>query len=189
MKETEAGAVKLEGGKEILESVDRILSEAFPSSGIWTHPSVDSQIAPMPSGPGRKPKQKNCSKMPTVVKGRLFRHRPRKIPAHLPTGRPLTRHPDNRHRCRSVRARTGTRDTRHARHQQRILSAVSATAMRTLNRNDVRCIRQLHPRRQGGRLPRAKRSSTDGRIKKSRGAVALRGTIPCSGSAACVTFL
>ena len=33
MKETEAGAVKLEGGKEILESVDRILSAGIPVMG------------------------------------------------------------------------------------------------------------------------------------------------------------
>lgn len=33
MKETEAGAVKLEGGKEILESVDRILSAGIPIMG------------------------------------------------------------------------------------------------------------------------------------------------------------
>lgn len=33
MKETEAGAVKIEGGKEILESVDRILSAGIPVMG------------------------------------------------------------------------------------------------------------------------------------------------------------
>ena len=33
MKETEAGAVKLEGGREILESVDRILSAGIPVMG------------------------------------------------------------------------------------------------------------------------------------------------------------
>ena len=35
MKETEADAVKIEGGEEILESVNRILRPEYPSWGTW----------------------------------------------------------------------------------------------------------------------------------------------------------
>ena len=156
MKETEAGAVKLEGGKEILESVDRILSAGIPVMGhLGLTPQSIHKYGTYAVRAKEEPKQKNCSKMPTCWKRpAVYGIVLEKIPAHLAGQvRPRTRHPDNRHRCRSVRGRTGTRDTRHARHQQRILSAVSATLCEP-DRNDVRCIRQLHPRRQGGRLPR-----------------------------------
>ena len=95
MKETEAGAVKLEGGKEILESVDRILSAGIPVMGhLGLTPQSIHNTAPMPSGPRRKPKQKSCSKMPTCWKrpavsassSKRYRHIwPDRSPANSPS--------------------------------------------------------------------------------------------------------
>ncbi len=66
MKETEAGAVKLEGGKEILESVDRILS-----GGIWaSRRSRSTNTGPTTCGPKRRPKRRNSSRTPTCWKRR-----------------------------------------------------------------------------------------------------------------------
>ena len=71
MKEAEADAVKLEGGEEILESVQRILCAGIPVMGhLGLNPFTNTE--PMPFGPRNRPRPTSssatliCSRKPAV---------------------------------------------------------------------------------------------------------------------------
>ena len=65
MKETAADAIKLEGGEEILESIQRILSAGIPVMGhLGLTPRASINSGPMPSAPKKKRKRKNWFTMP-----------------------------------------------------------------------------------------------------------------------------
>lgn len=69
MKESGAEAVKMEGGAEIAESIERILTAGIPvmdTSASHPNPSINS--APTQSAPKKKPKPPNSLPMPNVWK-------------------------------------------------------------------------------------------------------------------------
>ena len=120
MKETEADAVKMEGGEEILESVQRILSAGIPVMG---HLGLTPQsIHKFGTYAVRAKEEAEAEK--------LLRD------AHLLSeagcfgiGRARDRRdsdPDDRHRRRRGLRRPGARDPRHAGYQQRVLAALPA---------------------------------------------------------------
>ena len=69
MKESGAHAVKLEGGAEIVESIERILTAEFRSWGTWDlllNPSTSSALTPY--GRERKKRRRNSLKMQSYWK-------------------------------------------------------------------------------------------------------------------------
>ena len=123
MKETEADAVKMEGGEEILESVQRILSAGIPVMG---HLGLTPQsIHKFGTYAVRAKEEAEAEKL--LRDAHLFRHRARKDSRGA--GRARDRRdsdPDDRHRRRRGLRRSGARDPRHAGYQQRVLAALPA---------------------------------------------------------------
>lgn len=71
MKETEADAIKLEGGEEVLESVGRILSAGIPVMGhLGLTPQSIHKYGTYTVRAKRKPKRRSCSAMRTCSKRR-----------------------------------------------------------------------------------------------------------------------
>lgn len=126
MKESEADAIKLEGGEEILESVQRILCAGIPVMGHLglTPQSIHKYGTYSVRGQRGSRSPKADPRRAPARSGRLLRNRPRKNPCDgSRAGRLGTENPADRHRGRKRRRRTSAGDSRHAGDQQRIFAA------------------------------------------------------------------
>lgn len=124
MKETAADAIKLEGGEEILESIQRILSAGIPVMGhLGLTPRASINSGPMPFAPKKKRKRKIGSRCPSPGRSRLFCHRAGENSGSFGSqSRPRSQYPRHRHRCRWRCRRTSPGHPRYARYQSGILS-------------------------------------------------------------------
>ncbi len=113
MKETAADAIKLEGGEEILESVQRILSAGIPVMGHLVYPTKHPQIRNICyTGEKRRRSSKTGPGCTPAGKCRLFCHRTRKNSGSLSQPRrPGSKHSHHRHRSRWRRGRSGIGDS------------------------------------------------------------------------------
>lgn len=139
MKEAEADAVKLEGGEEILESVQRILCAGIPVMGhLGLTPPIHSQIRNLcrsgqGTGRGRQARPRRSS----ARGSRLFRSGARED-----SGRARnacfagTGDSYDRHRSRRRNRRTSARHSRYAGNQQRVLPPFPASLRRSLYADD-----------------------------------------------------
>ena len=152
MKETEADAVKMEGGEEILESVQRILSAGIPVMG---HLGLTPQsIHKFGTYAVRAKEEAEAEKLlrdaHLLSEAGCFGIVLEKIPVALAAR--VTKgdsDPDDRHRRRRGLRRPGARDPRHAGYQQRVLAALPAPLRRPAQVDD-RCRGTVCPRREGG---------------------------------------
>ena len=112
MKETAADAIKLEGGEEILESIQRILSAGIPVMG---HLGLTPQsIHKFGTYAIRAQKEEEAEKL--VHDAHLLEE------AGGSQSRPRSQYPRHRHRCRWRCRRTSPGHPRYARYQSGILS-------------------------------------------------------------------
>ena len=112
MKETEADAVKLEGGEEILESVERILTAGIPIMGhLGAYAAVDPQVRHLyRPRQGRGRGREAGARRTSSGRGRLLRRRARKDSRRV--GRTRVEgvvDPHDRHRRRRRHRRAGAR--------------------------------------------------------------------------------
>ena len=157
MKETEADAVKMEGGEEILESVQRILSAGIPVMG---HLGLTPQsIHKFGTYAVRAKEEAEAEKLlrdaHLLSEAGCFGIVLEKIPAALAarvTGEIPT---DDRHRRRRGLRRPGARDPRHAGYQQRVLAALPAPLRRPAHGDD-RCRGAVCQGCEGVRFPQRK---------------------------------
>lgn len=141
MKETEADAVKIEGGEEILESVNRILSAGIPVMGHLglTPQSIHKFGTYNVRAKDEEEAEKLVRDAHLLEDAGCFAIVLEKIPAALGTpGRLRTADSDHRYRGRGRRGRTGARDSRYAGDQQGFLAAFPAPLCR-FARGDDRC--------------------------------------------------
>lgn len=125
MKETAADAIKLEGGEEILESIQRILSAGIPVMG---HLGLTPQsIHKFGTYAIRAKKEEEAEKLVhdahLLGRSRLFCHRAGENSGSFGSqSRPRSQYPRHRHRCRWRCRRTSPGHPRYARYQSGILS-------------------------------------------------------------------
>ena len=153
MKETEADAVKMEGGEEILESVQRILSAGIPVMG---HLGLTPQsIHKFGTYAVRAKEEAEAEKLlrdaHLLSEAGCFGIVLEKIPAALAAR--VTA--DDRHRRRRGLRRPGARDPRHAGYQQRVLAALPAPLRRPAHGDD-RCRGAVCQGCEGVRFPQRK---------------------------------
>ena len=155
MKETAADAIKLEGGEEILESIQRILSAGIPVMGhLGLTPRASINSGPMPSAPKKEEEaEKIGSRCPSPGRSRLFCHRAGEDSGSFGSqSRPRSQYPHHRHRCRWRCRRSGTGCAGYAGHEQRFPSPFPASLCRPSYCNDGR-YQSLHLRCEELRLP------------------------------------
>ena len=150
MKETEADAVKMEGGAEVLESVGRILSAGIPVMG---HLGLTPQsIHKFGTYAVRAKEEAEAEKLlrdaRLLSEAGCFGIVLEKIPAAL--AERVTREIPVRRRC-GLR-RPGARDPRHAGDQQGLLAPFPAPVCRSAYGDD-RCRVAVYRRREVGRFP------------------------------------
>ena len=138
MKETEADAVKMEGGEEILESVQRILSAGIPVMGHLglTPQSIHKFGTYAVRAKEEAEAEKLRARRAPAERGGLFRHRARKDSRGA--GRARDRRDLRPRRSASAPARgcdgQVLGDPRHAGHQQRVSRRASCAATPTCTR-------------------------------------------------------
>ena len=159
MKETEADAIKLEGGEEVLESVGRILSAGIPVMGHLglTPQSIHKYGTYTVRAKEEAEAQKLLRDAHLLEEAGCFGIVLEKIPAAL--GAQVAgelRIPLDRDRGRKQRRRTSARDPRHAGHHHRILTPLPAALRRPSHANDGRhpklrrrCQKRSIPERTG----------------------------------------
>ena len=157
MKETEADAVKMEGGEEILESVQRILSAGIPVMG---HLGLTPQsIHKFGTYAVRAKEEAEAEKLlrdaHLLSEAGCFGIVLEKIPAALAARDRRDSDPDDRHRRRRGLRRPGARDPRHAGYQQRVLAALPAPLRRPAHGDD-RCRGAVCQGCEGVRFPQRK---------------------------------
>lgn len=126
MKESEADAIKLEGGEEILESVQRILCAGIPVMGHLglTPQSIHKYGTYSVRAKEEAEARKLIRDAHLLEAVGCFGIVLEKIPATARrAGRLGTENPADRHRGRKRRRRTSAGDSRHAGDQQRIFAA------------------------------------------------------------------
>jgi 3-methyl-2-oxobutanoate hydroxymethyltransferase len=124
MKESEADAIKLEGGEEILESVQRILCAGIPVMGHLglTPQSIHKYGTYSVRAKEEAEARKLIRDAHLLEAVGCFGIVLEKIPATL-GAQVGTENPADRHRGRKRRRRTSAGDSRHAGDQQRIFAA------------------------------------------------------------------
>ena len=159
MKETEADAIKLEGGEEVLESVGRILSAGIPVMGHLglTPQSIHKYGTYTVRAKEEAEAQKLLRDAHLLEEAGCFGIVLEKIPAAL--GARVAgelRIPLIGIGGRKQRRRTGARDPRHAGHHHRILTPLPAALRRPSHANDGRhpklrrrCQKRSIPERTG----------------------------------------
>lgn len=150
MKESHAEAVKMEGGSEIRESIERVLCAGIPVMGHLglTPQSINKFGTYAVRAKEEAEAQKLIADAKMLEEIGCFALVLEKIPAKLAArGRIAGEHTGHRYRCWWRCRRSGARDARHARYQQGILPAIPPPLCRPLYGNQ-RCRGSLHRRRE-----------------------------------------
>ncbi len=152
MKETEADAVKMEGGEEILESVQRIISAGIPVMGhLGLMPqSIHKFGTYNVRAKDKSEAEKLIRDAKLLEEAGCFAVVLEKIPAEL--GKRVVAHTHNRHWCGWRDRWSGARCARHARHHTGLLTPLLASLCRRRHNNLGGC-GPLCRRRQEPRLP------------------------------------